>query len=98
MHKFTFLNNTANFVLNSSFVETHHPLPRLSNTLFEWLFLPEKVTNYKTSTVVSHKHEFLMVVITTGHFALPNNIQHFLQLIILCMSNDVPNMNRVCVI
>ena len=25
MNKFTFLDNTANFVLNSSFVETHHP-------------------------------------------------------------------------
>ena len=72
MHKFTFLDNTANFILYSSFVETHHPSPWLSNTLFE------KVTNYKTSTVVSHKHEFLMVVITTGYFALPNNIQHFL--------------------
>ena len=78
MHKFTFLDNAANFVLNSSYVETHHPSPRLSNTLFERLFLPEKVTNYKTSTVVSHKHEFIKVVITTGHFALPNNIQHFL--------------------
>ena len=77
MHKFTFLDNTANFVLNSSFVETH-PSPWLLNALFERLFLPEKVTNYKTSTVVSHKREFLMVVITTGHFALPNNIQHFL--------------------
>ena len=83
MHKFTYLDNTANFVLNFSFVETHHPSPWLSNTLFERLFIPEKVTNYKTSTVVSHKHEFLMMVITTGHFALPNNI---------------PNMNRVCVI
>ena len=77
MHKFTFLDNTANFVLNS-FVETHPPSPWLSNTLFERLFLPEKVTNYKTSTVFPHKHEFLMVVITTGYFALPNNIQHFL--------------------
>ena len=73
MHKFTFLDNTANFVLNSTFVETHHPSPWLSNTLFERLFLPEKVTNYKTSTI-SHKYEFLMVVITTGHFALLNNI------------------------
>ena len=27
MHKFIFLDNTANFVLNSSFVETHHPSP-----------------------------------------------------------------------
>ena len=98
MHKFTFLDNTANFVLNSSFVKTHHPSQWLSNALFERLFLPEKVTNYKTNTVVSHKHEFLMVVITTGHFALPNNIQHFLQLIILCMSNDISDMNRVCVI
>ena len=62
MHKFTFLDNTANFVLNSAFVETHHPSPWLSNTLFERLFIPEKVTNYKTSTVVSYKHEFLMVV------------------------------------
>ena len=78
MQKLTFLDNTANFVLNSSFVETHHPSPLLSNTPFERLFLTEKVTNYKTSTVVSHKHEFLMVVITTGHFALPNNTQHFL--------------------
>ena len=77
MHKFTFLYNTANFVLNSAFVETFHPSPWLSE-LFERLILPEKVTNYKTSTVVSHKHEFLMVVITTGHFALPNTIQHFL--------------------
>ena len=56
MQKFTFLDNTANFVLYSYFVETHHPSPWLSNTLFERLFLPEKVTNYKTSTVVSHKH------------------------------------------
>jgi hypothetical protein len=78
MHKFTFLNNTANFVLNSSFVGTHHPSPWLSNTLFERLFLPEKVTNYKTSTVVSHKNEFLTVIIATEHVALPNNIQHFL--------------------
>ena len=62
MHKFTFLDNTANFVLNSSFVETHHPSPWLSNTPFERLFLQ----------VVSYKHEFLMVVITTGHFALPS--------------------------
>ena len=78
MHKFTFLDNTANFVLNSSFVETHPPSPWLSNTLFERLFLLEKVTSYKTSTVVSHEHEFLMVVITTEYVALPNNIQHFL--------------------
>ena len=77
MHKFTVLDNTANFVLNSPFVETHPPSPWLWNTLFERLFLPEKVTNYKTSTVVSHKYEFLMVVITTEDVALPNNIQHF---------------------
>ena len=60
MHKFTFLDNTANFVLNSSFVEIHHLSPWLSNTLFERMFLPEKVTNYKT--VVSHKHEFLKII------------------------------------
>ena len=46
--------------------------------LFERLFVPEKVTNYKTSTVVSHKHELLMVVITTEHVALPYNIRYFL--------------------
>ena len=74
MHKIIFLDNTANFVLNSSFVETHPPSPWMSNTLFERLFLPEKETNYKTSTVVSHKHELSMVVITTE----PDNIQHFL--------------------
>ena len=56
----------------------HHPSPWLSNILFERLFLPEKVTNYKTSTVFSHKHEFLTVIITTEHVAVPNNIQHFL--------------------
>ena len=70
MHKFTFLDNTANSVLNFAFVETYHPSLWLSNTLFERLFLPEKVTNYKTSTVVSHKHEFLMVVITTPLYPL----------------------------
>ena len=32
-----------------------------------------------------------MVVITTEHVTLPNNIQHFIELIILCM-------NRVCII
>ena len=78
MHKFIFLDNTANFVLNFSFVETHPPSPLMSNTLFERLFLHEKMKNYKTSTVVSHKHEFLMVVITTEHVAFPDNIQHFL--------------------
>ena len=41
MHKFTFLDNTANFVLNYSFVETHHPSPWLSDILFERMFLPE---------------------------------------------------------
>ena len=97
-HHFTFLDNTASFVLNSSCEEIHHPSPWLSNTLFERLFLPEKVTNYKTSTVISHKHEFLMVVITTEHVALSNSIQYFLYLIILCMFNYIPNMNRVSVI
>ena len=72
------ITSAANIVLNSSFVETHSPSPWLSNTLFEQLFLPEKVENYKTCTVVYHKHDFLMVVIATEHVALPNNIQHFL--------------------
>ena len=78
MHKFIFLDNTANFVLKSSFVETHPPSPRMPNSLCERLFLPKKETNYKTSTVVSHKHEFSMVVITTEHVAFPDNIQQFL--------------------
>ena len=78
MHKLIFLDNAANVLLNSSFVEIHPPSPWMSNTLFERLFLPEKEINYKTSTVVSHKHEFLMVIITTEHVALPDNIQHFL--------------------
>ena len=77
MHKFTFLDNTANFVLNSSFLETHHPSQWLSNTLFERLFLPEKSDKLQNQYIVCHKHGFLMVVITTGHFALPNYIQHF---------------------
>ena len=78
MHKLIFLDNTANFVLNSSFVETHPPSPWMPNTLFERLFLHKNETNYKTSTVVSHKHEFSMVVITTEHVEFPDNIQHFL--------------------
>ena len=65
MHKLIFLDNTGNCVLNSK-------------SLFERLFLPEKETNYKTSTIVSHKLEFLMVVITTEHVAFSDNIQHFL--------------------
>ena len=72
------MDNTANCVLNSSFVETHPPSLWMSNSLFERLFVPEKDTNYKTSTVVSHKHEFLMVVITTEHVAFSDNIQQFL--------------------
>ena len=59
MHKFFFLDNTTNFVLNFSFVETHPPSPWMSITIYKRLFLPEKMTNYKISTVVSHKHEFL---------------------------------------
>ena len=78
MHKFIFLDNTANCVLNSSFVETHPPSLWMSNCLFKRLFLPEKETNYKTSTAVSYKHEFLMMVITTEHVAFSENIQHFL--------------------
>ena len=52
-HNCVFLDNTAHSVLNSSFVETHPPSLWMSNSLFEGLFLPEKETNYKTSTVVS---------------------------------------------
>ena len=78
MHKLIFLDNTANCVLNSSFVETHPPSLWMSNSLFERLFLPEKETHYKNGKVVSHKHEFLMVVITTEHVAFSDNIQHFL--------------------
>ena len=47
MHKFIFLDNTANFLLKSSFEETHPPSPWMPNTLFERLFLPKKETNYK---------------------------------------------------
>ena len=81
------ITNAANIVLNSSFVEIHSPSSWLSNTLFERLFLPEKVEKFQNQymCVVSHKHEFLMVVITK-HVTLPINIQHFLQLIILCMN------------
>ena len=76
MHQFIFfLDNTANFMLNLSFVETHPPSPWMSNTLFERLFLPDKMSNYETSPVVSHKHEFF---ITTEHVPFPDNIQHFL--------------------
>ena len=46
-NKYAQIHFSANLVLNSSFVETHHPSPWLSNTLFERLFLPERVTNYK---------------------------------------------------
>ena len=73
-----------------TFVETDPLSLWLSNTLFERLFLPEKMTNYKTSTVVSHKHEFLMVVITTEHMlhCLSNNMCHLIHIIF--------NMRCVC--
>ena len=61
-----FLDNTASFVLNSSCVETssvsHHGC---QTSYLNDCFYLKKVTNYKTSTVVSPKHEFLTVIITT---------------------------------
>ena len=71
MHKFTFLDNTANFVLNPSFcgntssvtMAVKHPILTI-------------VCTWKNDKL-QNQHEFLMVVITTEHVALPD-IQLFL--------------------
>ena len=57
------------------FVWNQHTSLRLPNTIFEQLFLTEKL---QTSTSVSCKHEFLTVIITPEKVASSNNIQHFL--------------------
>ena len=43
------------------------------------------------------KASFLVVVITPEHVASCNNVQHFLWLVIFCSSNDISNVNNVCI-
>ena len=52
---------------------------RLPNSQLQRMFLPE---NYKTSIIVSYKHECLVTVIKPENVASSDNSQHILKIVI----------------